>query len=488
MTEYLEPYCNRTRCHGHLGGLNPDQFDAAQTPQLQGVHDSLFGIRIVPFLAGGATVWLVGRLAQELGGGRFAIILATLAFGLSPVFVAMTSFFSMNAFEPLLWSAVMLTLVRLVTTRHSRLWLLAGALCGLAFENKHTIVVFVVALGGGIVLGEVIERFQGKASGVLASPFSIRDPWLWAGGTVALALAMPNVVWQFMNGWPSLEFYRNATVLKNIPVAPLQSLIGQVLALNPMTFPIWLAGLAFLLFARDARSLRFAGLMYLVLLVMHVASRTSRPDRIVAAYPVLMAAGGVALERLIRRPVPRIAAVSLVAVTGALLALMVLPILPPAAEARYVAFLHAEVRTERGKTSPLPQLMADRTGWRSFIDDISRVYHSLPDDDQKRAIIYVPDYGHAGALDLWGPSAGLPRVIASQNTYWHWSEGHASAPVLIAVAFDSSGLEKVYRDVRRVDTVQCTYCMSWRSQMPIYVARDPIVPLDQVWARTRFYE
>ena len=42
--------------------------------------DSLFGIRLLPFLAGGATVWMTGRLVQELGGSRFAIVLATLAF------------------------------------------------------------------------------------------------------------------------------------------------------------------------------------------------------------------------------------------------------------------------------------------------------------------------------------------------------------------------------------------------------------------------
>jgi 4-amino-4-deoxy-L-arabinose transferase-like glycosyltransferase len=33
---------------------------------------SLFSIRLLPALAGLLTVWLTGRIAQELGGGRFA--------------------------------------------------------------------------------------------------------------------------------------------------------------------------------------------------------------------------------------------------------------------------------------------------------------------------------------------------------------------------------------------------------------------------------
>lgn len=449
--------------------------------------ESLLGIRLLAFLAGGATVWIVGRLTQEFGGGRFAVVLATLAFGLSPIVVAMTSFFSMNAFELLLWTAVVLTVVRLAKTGHSKLWLLAGVLGGLAFENKHTIVVYFAALGVGIVVDALVERVASK-DGEPRSRWSLRDPWLWTGVAVAVALALPNLAWQIAHGWPSLEFYRNATVLKNIAVGPVASVLAQVQALNPVTFPIWLAGLCYLLFARDARRLRFAGLMFVVLLAVQVASQSSRPDRIAAAYLVVMAAGGVAFERFFRRTASRSAVVALVVLSSAALAPVVLPILPPEVEARYVAFLHADVRIERGKTSPLPQLLADRTGWRSFVDDVERAYRSLPSDDQRRAVVYAPSYGHAGALELWGPAAGLPRVIASQNTYWHWSEGHASTPVLIAVGARRGDLDKLYRNVRQADTVRCVYCMSWRNDLPIFVATDPIVPLDSVWRQIRHYE
>jgi 4-amino-4-deoxy-L-arabinose transferase-like glycosyltransferase len=449
--------------------------------------ESLLGIRLVPFLAGGATIWIVGRLAREFGGGRFAVVLSTLAFGLSPIVIAMTSFYSMNAFELLLWAAVVLTVVRLAKTRNSKLWLLAGVLGGLAFENKHTIVVYVAALGCGVVLAAVVERFLAKGDRT-ASPWSLRDPWLWAGAAVAIALAIPNVAWQFANGWPSLEFYRNATLLKNISVGPVAALFGQVQALNPVTFPIWLAGVCYLLFAQDARRVRFAGVMFLVLLAAQVVSQSSRPDRIAAAYPAVMAAGAVALERFVRRPVLRAAIVTLVVLTGAALAPLFLPILPPDVEARYVTSLHADVKIERGKTSPLPQLLADRTGWRSFVADVERVYRSLPSDDQRRAVVYVPSYGHAGSLELWGPALGLPRVISNQNTYWHWSDGHASTPVLIAVGARRGDLERLYRNVRQADTVRCAYCMSWRNDMPIYIATDPIVPLDSVWRQLRHYE
>src|SRR5215467_10903564 len=41
--------------------------------------DSLIALRLLPALAGAALVWLAGKLAREMGGGRFAQSLAALA-------------------------------------------------------------------------------------------------------------------------------------------------------------------------------------------------------------------------------------------------------------------------------------------------------------------------------------------------------------------------------------------------------------------------
>jgi putative transposase len=38
VSEYIETFYNRTRRHSHLGGVSPEQFEAAQKPRRQGVH------------------------------------------------------------------------------------------------------------------------------------------------------------------------------------------------------------------------------------------------------------------------------------------------------------------------------------------------------------------------------------------------------------------------------------------------------------------
>src|SRR5436190_14533817 len=64
--------------------------------------ESLLGLRLIPALAGAATVWLTGKLARDLGGGTFAQAVAALATFAAPVFLLMHHWLTMNAFEPLI--------------------------------------------------------------------------------------------------------------------------------------------------------------------------------------------------------------------------------------------------------------------------------------------------------------------------------------------------------------------------------------------------
>src|SRR5712692_3987931 len=61
--------------------------------------DSLLAVRLVPALLFGLLVWLAACLARELGGGRFAQTLAALSVAIAPMYLALTGFYSMNAFD-----------------------------------------------------------------------------------------------------------------------------------------------------------------------------------------------------------------------------------------------------------------------------------------------------------------------------------------------------------------------------------------------------
>jgi asparagine N-glycosylation enzyme membrane subunit Stt3 len=77
------------------------------------IGTSLWALRLLPALAGATTIVVVGLLARELGGRRWAMFLASLAALMAPVSLAFSHLFTMNAFDPLLWTAIAWLIARI---------------------------------------------------------------------------------------------------------------------------------------------------------------------------------------------------------------------------------------------------------------------------------------------------------------------------------------------------------------------------------------
>jgi hypothetical protein len=95
-------------------------------------------------------------------------------------------------------------------------------------------------------------------------------------------------------------------------------------------------------------------------------------------YPVLMAAGGVALERFFVAPSRRWMAVAfptLLIVAGLVTLPFGVPILPVDTFLRYTHLLPYanSVKTERDATAELPQLYADMFGWENMATRIAAI-------------------------------------------------------------------------------------------------------------------
>ncbi|MGH9319724.1 MAG: glycosyltransferase family 39 protein [Vicinamibacteria bacterium] len=441
--------------------------------------DSVLAIRIPSAMAAALTVLLTGWLTARWGGGRFAQALSSLAVLVAPVFLVMFNFFSMNSLEILLWTSCLAILVVLVDRQDPRLWLAFGAVSGVALETKHTVALLAFGAVAGLLLTSRRRLLW--------------SPWLLAGGALAFVLFLPNLLWQMDHDFPSLEFYRNATSLKNQPIPPLQVLKNQVLFMGPVTLPLWLAGLYVCLWKRPSH--RFIAWAYLVLLSLLVLSASSRPDRIAGLYPVLFASGATFLEERLRSSGARVLAFAILALGGAFFAPMFLPILPPRTAAEFVAFLGLDTQIERGegKRAELPQWLADRFGWEELADQVRAIYASLPEEERRGATILAPSYGQAGALELLGGEA-LPPVISPHNNYHLWGRervSRLSRGIAISLDFDEEDLARIYGKVERVAVHDCNFCMSWRDLMPIYVAREPKLSPEQLaplWEESRHFE
>jgi hypothetical protein len=444
------------------------------------IGDSLPALRIVPALAGALTILLTGVIARRLGANTFGQALAAGAAMTATVYQVLFSFYSMNALSMLLWAIAFLVLIEIARRNEPKLWLLFGIVTGLGLENKHTFILLPIGLAVGLLLTRARRQ--------------LKSPWLWLGVLAAIILVLPNLAWQAASGWPSIEFYRNADLYKNVPTPPLEVFVTQVLVMNPGALPVWLAGVVFFLLARRGRDFRHLGWIFITLFALMLVAQKSRPDRIAEAYIVMFAGGGALLGDLfLRRGLRwlRFALPALIILAAAALTPLGLTILPPEKTSRYASTFGLVPQMEKGegKVTELPQYMADRLDWESYVDDVVEAAKILSPDELDRAAIMVPTYGQAGALELLGRDRGLPPVYAAQNSYHHWGPPGKDVNVAIVTGpLSSQSVEGMFHDVRLVGVHECDWCTPWRNGTRIWIARDPKVPLPDIWPRFRFYE
>jgi len=437
---------------------------------------SLLALRFLPAMAAGATVFLTGCMVRELGGDRRASLLAGGCVALAPVYLGTFGILTMNAFDVLVWTAILLAALHALRTGEARWWLVVGLLAGVGLQNK----ISVLFLGFGLAVGLVVARDWRH----------LRSGWLWAGGALALAIFLPHLVWQQLHGWPTLEFIANATQNKNLPLSPLAFLGSQVLQMNPLTAPLWVGGLVVLLLAPRTRPHRALGWTFLAVLLVMV-SQQAKAYYLAPIYPMLYAAGAVGLSTAAHRPrwrwVPA-ALTALVAVAGGLLVPLGKPVLPVETYLRYAARVgEGPSSAERHEVGRLPQFFADRRGWPELALAVAEVHRALPPEDRSRACVFGQNYGQAGAIDLFGGAYGLPKAISGHNSYWLWGPGDCTGEVVIVIGGRREDLVEVFEEVRPAARYTCDDCMPYEDDKPIWVCRRMRWPIEEVWPRVRGY-
>jgi hypothetical protein len=448
--------------------------------------DSVFGIRIFAALAGAATLFLTGMLAWIMGGRRSAQSLAMLAILICPQYIGVDGFLSMNAFEPVFWMLCALALFLILRGYSARLWwVVFGLSAGIGLLNKPSMTFFLVAVGVGLLCT--------SARRILFSR------WAVCGIALLVLIALPNLLWQVHNHWPTLEFLRNGRDGgKNAILNPLHFFLAQFVMLHPLNALVWITGIVALLRQKSIREGRWFGLTYLFFYVLMDAIH-AKDYYLEGIYPALFAAGAIAWEhrfaqrravqqgRLFAFPVLE----AVLVLTGILILPMASPVLRPADWVRYTSALHLHAEeSETSSTGPLPQFFADRFGWNEQVALVLQAYRTLTPAEQQVVCLFGEDYGEAGAIDFLGPrlQPGLPPAISGQNSYWTWGTHHCDANIAIVVVPDSrEDLLAKYADVELVGKADNPYAMPFERRRNIWILRHRRASAPFHWEDERFY-
>jgi hypothetical protein len=429
----------------------------ARTTDLLGVSPT--AIRILPALAGGAVVLIAARLAALFGGGKQARVLAALSMASAPVLLGASHIGNTTPYDLLAWAVVLACVATALLRYKPRWWLGAGAAAGIGLENEYLVLVLIAALLVGVA-----------ATG---HRDVLRTRWPWLGGAVALAIWLPNLIWQAVNGWPQATM-ASALHHQNTSAANyLLGLPGQLVYAGLLGIPLVIAGFIRLWRHPELRFLAVAATLIAVYVLAWVPGKVYYTDGVL---PAVLAAGSVSAQRWVARaarPRVRQAAIGVVAAAGiALIVPNTLPLVP-------LASLHTMVPDHT---------VNDSVGWPQLVSAVAAQDRALTRAGERPASIFTGVYAEAGALDDFGAADHLPPVISAHNAFWTWGPGNASdTTVLVVDALPQ--LRPYFASCRLLVTVNPPYDVrsDW-NDIPIGVCTGPTTGWGALWARLKHYD
>jgi hypothetical protein len=441
------------------------------------IGTSLYALRLPPMLGDVGAIFITARLSRQMGGGRWAMFLSAAAVLVTPVFLGFSHLFTMNAFDPLLWALLALLMAKLAVTGNQKLWLAVGALIGVTLLNKYGVVFFV----SGLLLG------------VLLTPLrkSLVRPWFWLGVALATLIALPNFLWQRSWHYPFAQAIVNVRRgPRDVMLPPLPFLGQQAQMIGFVAAVLVVLGVWFL-FTPRGRSFRVLAYGFLAVLGLMMLLR-GKFYYVAPVYPAIFAPGAVFFEQLTERRRLRWirpAYAFLMLAVGAVIAPTIIPILPVHTFIAYSTRLGiTQQKFENQQLSELPQIFADMYGWEDRVKIVATYFHSLSPAEQKVTAIAAPDYGQAGAIDLFGPRYGLPKSISDNNNYWIWGPREYTGESLILLNEDSP--EKYLSLCASLTLVSRPSDPYSRpdSNHPIYHCRGLKTNLQQLWPQLKAWK
>ncbi len=383
----------------------PDQ--PALTPLLAGLADTvapgnLTVLRLPSVLAVVGVVLLSAQLARLLGAGRAGQVLTAATVGSSVVVIGLGHLLSTATFDLLLTTAVLTVVAQALLDDRPRLWLLAGAIAGVGLNNKHAMAFCLL----GVLVGVALVRETRPA---------LRTAYPWLGGLVALAMWVPNLVWQAQHGWPVLDLSSDIADEYG-GVGGRVGLVAEALVMySPLIAVVWVGGLLLLLRRPEWTRARPLAIAFVTVLVVFLVTG-GKGYYLAGLVPPLVAAGCTA--RATGRATRRIVRLGVVLAASAAVAWpAMLPILPAST---FAGSPWSEINDDQ----------LDTIGWPAYTDQVRSVVDALPADQRRSAVVFTSNYGEAGALAWY--DVGVP-VYSGHNGYRAWGPPPDSATPVVVV-------------------------------------------------------
>lgn len=393
-------------------------FGFLENPPLIGLLafiSSLFGggffwIRFWPSLFGAFTLLITCKTARELGGGIYAQIIAALGI-LFSAFLRIHFLFQPNFLDIFFWTASAYLLIKFCKSNDDKYLFALCISLALGWWSKYSVLFFTAAIALSILLTPYRKAYFKK------------NFWLMA--LISILLVFPNLLWQYFHRFPLVHHMEELHQTQLRFLHKTDFLKEQLLMLFPVAF-VWISGLIWLLRNKQFNVIAFMYLFVIALLMLG----GGKGYYALGAYPMLLAAGGVCLEKFSLTKIwLRYAFVLIILLLSLPFIPLLLPLQNPDAMAasnkKYGLGNIGLLKWEDRQNHPLQQDFADMLGWRELTEKAERLFRQQPDSIKANTIIYGANYGLAGSMKYYAKDTAFRNKVISENgTFLLWNSDH----------------------------------------------------------------
>ena len=395
---------------------------------------------------------IIALVTREVGGGRLAQTLAAWGYAFGTFTLNFGHILMTASVDLVVWPLVVLFVLRAVLREQDRWWWLAGLLVGLSTYNKWLVAMLVVAVVGGLVL-------TGPRKVMLSRAF------LGAAGLAAL-VAMPNLVWQAVHGWPQLAM-GGALAANNAEAVRLLTIPTLLVMIGPLLFVVCVAGAIGLLRRPEWRPVRWLApaMGIIVALTMVAGAQVHYPYGLLS---VIFAVGCVPTAEFARTGRSRTGLVAAgLALHSGLNVLVNLPVLPE----RVLA------------TSFVPSVntgLAEQIGWERYVAQIDRVTATARSGDRP-VVVLTSNYGEAGAVVRYTTHRDVP-VLSGHNALGYLGSPPPETRTVVIVGAQLSRVAGAFTTCTTLDRLESgTAVRNEEEGQPIALCTGPKQDWSQLW-------
>ncbi len=366
---------------------------------------SLFAVKFFPAVLSGVMVLISSALAKELGGKRYAQILAAIAIIVMPATLRTFHLFQPVHLDLFFWTVILYYVVRYLNEGKDRFLIVVGALSGLAMLNKYLVALLI-----GCLLLSVF--FSGKRNIFAKKSF-------YVGLLIGILIFLPNALWQIFHDYPLIG-HMNALEENQLANVDRLSFLSDQLLMPFAAFYLIILGLIFLIKSKKYRVLGITTILVLLILLL----LRGKSYYTIGLFPLLIASGSLVVEWYVKHKVSRF----FIPVVMVLITWMILPFGLPIYKQQGLIDYYRDLeedfgivpgRTfEDGTVHSLPQDYADQLGWEELVKITALAYSKIP--EKEKAIIYCENYGQAGAISIIGKQYDLPEPLSFHESFVYW--------------------------------------------------------------------